>query len=148
MCDNCSNCTGCNQSSFFPYRKAKVFSNVTGAELRAQCAQENGLDINDPANQYVIDACVTAKSGGAVNQKGQQVLGWMTGIGNILQNASQILSGVTSPQPPPAGTGYAMPPQEQKSNIGTILLVLAGIGLLIGVGYMAFKKSKQGNDGK
>jgi len=133
MCD-------CNTSSFFPYRNVRGYSSFTDSQLRAQCAQENGLNVNDPANQYIIDACVADKKKNA--PKGQQVVGYLNTGSNILANISNVLNGIFNPQTPPAD--YNTPqPQPKGLGIGAIIGIIAGV-VLIGAGIYYVSKSKGG----
>lgn len=141
MKSNC--CDECAKSSFFPYRKA--YSNLTGDELRAQCAQENGLNINDPTHQSLINACVKAKDPKAVNANGQVIVGYIQqGVGILQQGVNiwqQIFGGEQQPQPVDySGPQYNNPPKGLST--GAIIGIIAGVLLLGGVAYYAFKPKK------
>lgn len=127
----------CNcQSNFFPYRKINTYSNFNKNQLRQQCADENNLDINDPKNNALLDACVQKK----IQDKGNQVIGWVQAGGNFISQLGSVVQGLFNPQAPPQG--YDMPlPQEEPKKIGTlgIILIIAGVGLVGFLGYKAFK---------
>lgn len=138
MCD-CNS----NTSSFFPYRKA--YSNLTGSELRAQCAQENGLDINDPTNQSLIDACVKAKDPKAVNANGQVILGYIQQGTGILQQGVNIFQQLFGGQQPPDYSGGLVTDNESPRGLSTgaiIGLAAGGLVLTLIVVY-AYKQSKK-----
>lgn len=126
-----------NKSSFFPYRNVR-YSSATGDELRAQCAKENGLDINDPRNQALIDACVQEKTG-----KGEKVVGIIQKGGNILTNLGAVLTGLFNPAPP-AGPSYIPEPDKKGISTGAIIGIVAGLAGIGLIAYFAFKDNKGG----
>jgi len=133
MCD-------CNTSSFFPYREAKAYSSFTDSQLRTQCAQENGLNINDPSHQNIINACVEDKKKNA--PKGEKAIGWINTGSNILANIGSIVSGIFNPQTPPAD--YNMPQTQPKGlGVGAIIGIIAGV-VLLGAGIYYVAKPKTG----
>jgi hypothetical protein len=134
MCD-------CNKSSFFPYRETKLYSNFSDSQLRAQCAQENGLDANDPQNQYIIDACVAEKKKQPSN-KGEKAIGWINMGSTVLGNLGNVLNGIFNPQPAPADYG-TYPTQPKGISTGAIIGIVAGV-VLLGVGIYYVSKPKGG----
>ena len=137
MCD-------CQSNFINQHKTAIAYSNFSDNELRAQCAQENGLNVNDPSMQYILDSCVAQKRSqtGSVNEKGEKVVGWIQTGGNILTNLGNVLGGIFNPQTPPVG-GANPYPQAEPMKPWKIIAIVAGAGLAIFLGYKAYKSSQK-----
>lgn len=114
------------------------YSNLNSDELRKQCANENGLDVNDPGIQNILDACVAAKK----KEKADKAIGWLQAGSNILGNIGGIIGGIFNPQAAPQDMPPA-PDQLKKLSTGAIIGIIAAVAVLgLGVYYIAKPKNK------
>lgn len=132
------------QSNFLPYRQIKTYSNVTGAQLRQQCADENNLDINDPMNKSLIDACVQKKR----DEKAGKIVGYIQTAGNVFNSAASLIGQLFGQQQPVVDYGeYPDPNQNNGKKPTNVWLIVGGVVVFALLGFFAYKafKNKGGN---